>query len=93
VSPLLTSDLFFFMSETLHFINDGYGWACRRCRDELSTRPQPAAPSLPRFFREGEAEDREPRLSSPLLARWKDDAPRTLVCPRCGVAEDLARLS
>lgn len=77
------------MSETLHFINDGYGWTCRHCLNELSTRPQPEATSLPRFFREGEAEDREPRLSSTLLARWKDDTRRTLVCPRCGVEEQL----
>ena len=77
------------MSETLHFINDGYGWACKRCRAAGDAPAPPPDSPLPRFFREGEAEDREPRLSSPTLARWKDDAHRTLVCPRCGVEEAL----
>lgn len=47
------------------------------------------SPALPRFFREGEAEEREARLSARALARWKDDARRALVCPRCGAEEDL----
>ena len=75
------------MPETQHFVNDGYGWQCKRCRaaDDAHAADAP----LPRFFSEGEAEDREPRLSSPLLARWKDDAGRALVCPRCGVEESI----
>ncbi|MDQ3803889.1 MAG: hypothetical protein M3416_08695 [Acidobacteriota bacterium] len=77
------------MPETLHFVNDGYGWACKRC-GAAGGAPEPAeATSLPRFFREGEAEDREPRLSSPLLARWKDETRRALVCPRCGTEESM----
>jgi hypothetical protein len=77
------------MSETLHFINDGYGWACKRCRDaDAAPEPSPDSP-LPRFFREGEAEDRAPRLSSSSLARWKDASHRTLTCPRCGAEEQL----
>lgn len=77
------------MSETLHFINDGFGWACKRCREaQALSAPADDAP-LPRFFREGEAEDREPRLSSPVLARWADDSRRTLACPRCGVEEQI----
>jgi hypothetical protein len=47
------------------------------------------APSLARFFREGEAEERETRLSADALARWKDDSRRALVCPRCGVEETI----
>jgi len=78
------------MSETLHFINDGFGWACKRCREAEAPRTRPDHPSLPRFFREGEAEDRDPRLSSPVLARWADDTRRTLVCPRCGVEETVS---
>ena len=78
------------MPETAHFINEGYGWTCKRCRDEEAPPASPSSNNLPRFFREGEAEDREPRLSSPTLARWKDDARRTLVCPRCGVEESIA---
>jgi hypothetical protein len=78
------------------FINEGRGWECKRCRDAdvsaLDDEAREATPSsntLPRFFREGEAEEREPRLSSTALARWKDSARCALVCPRCGVEEDL----
>ena len=73
---------------SLHFVNDGYGWECKRCR-EAAGSPAGADAPLPRFFREGEAEDRDPRLSSPALARWKDDARRALVCPLCGAEENL----
>jgi hypothetical protein len=45
--------------------------------------------ALARFFREGEAEERETRLSAVALARWKDDSRRALVCPRCGVEETI----
>ncbi|HEV3468889.1 MAG TPA: hypothetical protein VG148_06180 [Pyrinomonadaceae bacterium] len=75
------------MPETRHFINDGYGWACKRCRAAGDADAPSADTPLPRFFREGEAEDRNPRLSSPSLARWKDAARRALVCPRCGIEE------
>ena len=77
------------MPETQHFINDGYGWACKRCRAAGRARDSAAGAPLPRFFREGESEEREPRLSSPTLARWKDGNGRTLVCPRCGVEESV----
>ncbi|MBC7933622.1 MAG: hypothetical protein H7Z38_23930 [Rubrivivax sp.] len=72
-----------------NFVNDGYGWACKRCsEEEETTRDSSREPSLPRFFREGEAEEREPRLSTHALARWKDDTRGTLVCTRCGVEEE-----
>ena len=111
------------MRETEHFVNEGYGWACKRClasrgatqatpietqgasaadsppgatpdddssssanSDAYSSTP---APALPRFFREGEAEEREPHLSAGALARWKDDSRRALLCPRCGVEETI----
>jgi hypothetical protein len=84
------------MPETKHFINEGYGWACKRCRgaDDATNamsgaNAPPGANALPRFFREGEAEEREPRLSENSLARWKDESRRTLLCPRCGVEEDI----
>jgi len=116
--------------ETEHFINEGYGWACKRCLESrgatqptpIETQDAPAttrrpsvadsppgatpdaapssgansdalsstrAPALARFFREGEAEERETRLSAGALARWKDDSRRALVCPRCGVEETI----
>lgn len=73
-----------------NFVNDGYGWACKRCSEDETKRASAREPSLPRFFREGEAEEREPRLSTHALARWKDDTRRSLVCPRCGVEEDVS---
>ena len=104
------------MPETKHFVNDGYGWACKRClssdadasrgasddADDASHDPSSdkdaqrgargptSADALPRFFREGEAEEREPRLASHTLARWTDDSRRTLRCPRCGVEEEIS---
>jgi hypothetical protein len=86
------------MSESDLFVNEGFGWECKRCRaadnhtDDTSARRDPAdatgADALPRFFREGEAEERETRLSSGALARWHDTPDgRALRCPRCGAAE------
>ena len=78
------------MAVTQHFINDGYGWMCRRCRaadDSHAHGGRAGAESLARFFREGEAEEREPRLSMRSLARWKDTPGGTLTCPLCGVEE------
>ncbi|HEV7890750.1 MAG TPA: hypothetical protein VGP08_08925 [Pyrinomonadaceae bacterium] len=79
------------------FINDGRGWECKRCREEDASalgddadESEPSSNALARFFREGEAEEREPRLSSSALARWKDDARRALACPRCGTEEILS---
>jgi hypothetical protein len=76
------------------FINDGRGWECRRCRNESELEDdahegEPSTHTLARFFGEGEAEEREPRLSSSSLARWNDASRRALVCPRCGAEEDL----
>jgi hypothetical protein len=90
--------------ETERFVNEGRGWECGRCRAEDSKAHEGNAPeaspsstegapsstnALARFFREGESEEREPRLSSSALARWKDESRRALVCPRCGAEEDL----
>ncbi len=79
------------------FINDGRGWECKRCRDEDASaladdarEGGPSSNTLARFFREGEAEEREPRLSSASLARWKDASRRALVCTRCGADEELS---
>lgn len=73
-----------------NFVNEGYGWTCKRCSAAKSERASSSEPSLARFFREGEAEEREPRLSTRALARWKDETHRTLCCPRCGVEESVS---
>lgn len=100
------------MSETDLFVNEGFGWECRLCRDsgrrvdsaddptaaaagsrtapegDDSRAPADGADALPRFFREGEAEERETRLASRALARWRDTPRgRALHCPRCGAEE------
>ncbi|MBA2339934.1 MAG: hypothetical protein H0V88_06040 [Pyrinomonadaceae bacterium] len=78
------------MKETERFINTGYGWTCKRCAAQEARRPTETQSTLPRFFREGEAEDRsEFHLTSPPLARWQDDSRQKLYCPRCGVEEAL----
>jgi hypothetical protein len=82
------------VNETEHFVNEGFGWECRRCRErggDVAARVDEESPAaaLPRFFREGEAEPGEPRLSSSALARWKDESHTTLCCPVCGVEEDV----
>ena len=74
------------MPETEHFVNDGAGWECRRCRAEVRADPAHDC-GRGRFFREGEAEGGGPRLSSTARARWADAARTTLRCPRCGVEE------
>ena len=79
------------MSETRHFVNEGFGWECKRCRerggDAASRVDEESLDSLPRFFREGEAEAGATRLSTPSLARWTDESRTTLRCPACGVEE------
>ena len=71
------------MPETEHFVNDGTGWECRRCREDENDDAAPQdGPG--RFFREGEAEGGAPRLSSSARAAWADAARTTLRCPRCG---------
>ncbi|HEX5707113.1 MAG TPA: hypothetical protein VFX96_07445 [Pyrinomonadaceae bacterium] len=97
------------MNETQHFINEGFGWTCKRCREADAAHASPdASPDtnapldadathargeqrLPRFFREGEAEERDVRLSSKALARWResDDGRKILFCPACGAEEEL----
>jgi hypothetical protein len=80
------------VGETRHFVNEGFGWECKRCRarggDAAREGEEPPA-ALPRFFREGEAEAGAQRLSAPSLARWADDARTRLRCPVCGVEEDV----
>ena len=69
-----------------HFINIGYGWLCKRCFPADDSRVS-GSESRARFLREGEAEDKEPALSTPALAKWRDASRQSLICPRCGVEE------
>ena len=74
------------MAETEHFVNDGTGWECKRCRAaEGSEVAHAEGPG--RFFREGEAEGGGPRLSSGARASWADAERNRLRCPHCGAEE------
>jgi hypothetical protein len=75
------------LSETDHFINVGYGWVCKHCSQQ--SRPSQDDNALARFLREGEAEEKEPQLSTVALARWRDASRQTLVCPRCSLEETI----
>ena len=77
-----------YLKEMNHFINTGFGWVCKHCSAEEEV---PGAEDLgrARFFIEGEAEAKEPRLSTTALARWSDATRRTLVCPRCSIEETI----
>jgi hypothetical protein len=69
-----------------HFINEGFGWVCKHCSARRQARADVEA-ARARFFTEGEAEEKEPRLSTTAIARWTSPARRVLNCPRCGIEE------
>jgi hypothetical protein len=77
--------------ETDHFINSGYGWMCKHCYPEMSAPASDDRRTRARFHTEGEAEDKEPAISTPALARWRDASRRTLVCPHCGIEETVSK--
>ena len=74
------------MVELDDFYNDGFGWICKRCERELRVRELNQETNLPRVWREGEAETKQPKLAAP-VAKWLDDAQQQLVCPRCKTTE------
>jgi hypothetical protein len=78
------------MTESVKFYNDGFGWVCRACERAPESRPTGSA-THSRLLREGEAESKNPRLSSSALAKWADKSRTTLVCPRCGITQEVKR--
>ncbi|MGH9820648.1 MAG: hypothetical protein ACRD43_10810 [Pyrinomonadaceae bacterium] len=72
------------MQELNDFYNAGFGWICRHCERELKPRSDG---SRSRWWREGEAESKQPEMSNPALAKWTDKLRTTLICPRCGISE------
>ncbi len=79
------------MEEINHFINTGFGWVCKHCSAEEEAPRTAGAGGRARFFIEGEAEAKEPRLSTTALARWRDATRQTLVCPRCSIEEKISK--
>ena len=73
------------MNELNDFYNDGTGWTCRHCENELMRKSEPSERS--RAFVEGEAESKSPELANPALAKWMDKTQMQLICPRCGLVE------
>jgi hypothetical protein len=73
-----------------HFLNPGYGWICISCSEKANARGGRDA-GRARFFSEGEAEEKEPRLSTPGLAKWRDASRQILYCPDCGVEERVSK--
>jgi len=69
------------------FYNAGFGWICKACEREFKQLDDSSENKTSRLMREGEAESRQPCFSNHALAKWSDEAHRTLTCPRCGITE------
>ncbi|HEY2867566.1 MAG TPA: hypothetical protein VGJ02_10780 [Pyrinomonadaceae bacterium] len=69
-----------------YFINKGFGWVCTRC-EPRSEADEDTGHS--RLLREGEAESKNPLLSTAALAKWATPERDALVCPKCGITETL----
>ena len=74
------------MVEIDGFYNQGFGWICKRCEQDLRTESPNEYDNLSRVWHEGEAESKQPKLSAP-FAKWLDRAQTQLLCPRCGISE------
>lgn len=77
------------MIDLADFYNNGFGWICKHCERELAYPSETKERS--RLMTEGEAEIKNPELSSVGLAKWTDKAQTTLICPRCGISEFVDR--
>ena len=77
------------MVELNDFYNRGFGWVCRQCEIELRSESDSSNPS--RLMTEGEAESKQPELSNRAIAKWADAAQTILVCPRCGITEEVSK--
>jgi hypothetical protein len=75
---------FILVRELEYFYNKGFGWICKSCERELTPTD---GSDRSRLLREGEAEAKNPRLSTSALAKWTDEKRKELMCPRCGVME------
>ncbi len=61
---------------------------CKHCTaEEDAERKHHDHGTSARFFTEGEAEEKEPKLSTLALARWTHSTRRSLTCPRCEIEE------
>jgi len=74
------------MQELTDFYNDGTGWVCRQCDDDLK-KEKVSTRKHSRMFNEGEAESKTPELANRALARWMDKIHSVLICPRCKITE------
>lgn len=78
------------MEELNDFYNEGFGWICRHCEREVM-QADTRASTRSRLMTEGEAEGKNPAMSSHALAKWMDKTRTTLVCPRCGITESVEK--
>jgi len=75
---------FFVDVSPYNFYNEGFGWFCKQCEQELASG---SLSERSRLMTEGEAESKTPDLSNRALAKWADAAQTTLICPHCGITE------
>ncbi len=68
-----------------NFYNEGFGWICWKCENDLKTGTDEKS----RLLTEGEAESKNPALSNKGLAKWSDSEQKILVCPRCETTESV----
>lgn len=72
-----------------NFRNDGFGWKCKNCEAELEMQKKEFGKDISRLLREGEAESKSPKFSTPALAKWANAEQNTLICPRCENTEQI----